>query len=57
MHTAARLGALGGKEESVISKEMLTTAGGVSYPISDARDVPLKGNPEPVEATLSTCVR
>ncbi len=49
VHTAARIGDLGGKEEIVVSAETLATVGELSLPISEARSVTLKGVLEPVE--------
>lgn len=47
VHAAARIGALGGKEEIVVSAETLAGVGEISNAVSDARSVTLKGVPEP----------
>ncbi|MGH8912375.1 MAG: adenylate/guanylate cyclase domain-containing protein, partial [Acidimicrobiia bacterium] len=49
IHVAARIGALGDREEIVVSTQLLKAAGMIPFPTSEARDVQLKGIPEPVE--------
>jgi class 3 adenylate cyclase len=48
VHTAARIGDLGDKEEIVISAEALEAVGEISLPMSEARSVTLKGVADPV---------
>lgn len=49
VHVAARIGALGDREEIMISSDLLETAGDVSFPVSAARSVALKGVAEPMD--------
>ena len=49
IHVAARIGALGDREEIVVSTQLLEAAGVIPFPTSDARGVQLKGISEPVE--------
>lgn len=49
VHAAARVGALAGREEIVVSGAVLEAAGDVSFPVSDPETVQLKGIPEPME--------
>jgi class 3 adenylate cyclase len=49
VHVAARIGALGDREEIVVSTQLLLAAGVIPFPTSEARGVKLKGVSEPVE--------
>jgi class 3 adenylate cyclase len=49
VHLAARVGAIGEREEIVASTDTLTAAGTIRYPVSEARTVALKGIKGPVE--------
>jgi class 3 adenylate cyclase len=49
VHVAARVGALGDKEEIVLSAASLEAAGTIRFPVSEGRLVTLKGVSEPVE--------
>ncbi|MGH3650300.1 MAG: adenylate/guanylate cyclase domain-containing protein, partial [Acidimicrobiia bacterium] len=48
VHVAARVGDLGGGEEIVVSEPLLSAAGAIPYPVSEPREVELKGVSEPV---------
>jgi class 3 adenylate cyclase len=48
VHVAARVGDLGGGEEIVVSAPFLSAAGAVPYPVSEPREVELKGVSEPL---------
>jgi class 3 adenylate cyclase len=43
VHLAARVAAVAGGEEIVISDSALESAGAVRFPVSEGRDVELKG--------------
>ena len=49
VHTAARIGALGAREEIVVSSAVLENLGDTSWPTSEPRTVELKGVPDPVD--------
>ena len=49
VHVAARVGAVGGKEEIVVSDAVIAAAGAIRFPLSEPRPVALKGVREPVE--------
>lgn len=49
VHTAARIAALGGSQEIVVSNDFLDALGEISVPVSESRRVTLKGVPEPVD--------
>jgi class 3 adenylate cyclase len=49
VHVAARVGAVAGEEEIVISAAALAAAGEIKFPVSGPRSVELKGVLEPVE--------
>jgi class 3 adenylate cyclase len=49
VHLAARVGAIGEREEIVASTDTLAAAGTIRYSVSDARTVALKGIKGPVE--------
>ena len=48
VHAAARIGGLGGRDDIVISKEVLAAAGEIPYEVSEGREADLKGITEPV---------
>lgn len=48
VHTAARIGGLGGRDDIVVSAAVLDAAGNIPYEVSDARPVELKGIAEAV---------
>ncbi len=51
VHVAARVGAVAGEEEIVISGAALAAVGEVKYPLSESHAVELKGVLEPVEVS------
>ncbi len=51
VHIAARVGAIGGGEEIVVSAAALKAAGKIPYPVADTRSVDLKGVSAPVEVS------
>ena len=48
VHAAARVGAVGDREEVVVSGDLLDAAGPLPYPISEPRSMTLKGITQPV---------
>jgi class 3 adenylate cyclase len=48
VHAAARIGGLGGRDDIVVSKEVLAAAGEIPYEVSEGREADLKGITEPV---------
>ncbi|HUO46127.1 MAG TPA: adenylate/guanylate cyclase domain-containing protein [Acidimicrobiia bacterium] len=52
VHAAARVGALAGKEEIVVSSDLLEAVGAIPYPVSEGRAVSLKGISKPVDVHL-----
>jgi len=52
IHVAARVGAIGGREEIVVSPAVLDAAGSVRFGLSEPRSVSLKGVKEPVDVRM-----
>jgi class 3 adenylate cyclase len=50
VHVAARIGAAAGSDEILVSSRALEGAGSLRFPVSDPRQLTLKGVREPVEA-------
>ncbi len=52
VHVAARVGSEAGKEEILVSSELLEASGRIPYKVSNPREVQLKGVSEPVEVSF-----
>jgi class 3 adenylate cyclase len=52
VHVAARVGAVAGEEEIMVSGAALAAVGEIKFPVSEPRPVELKGVLEPVEVSI-----